>query len=590
MLGPSMGSADHRSHLSPLSPVRHRTDLAGRSPPVVACYRPLWELAFELELLCPADSGRSRKRDHSVFDWLLLHVAASLLGGVRKGARELSNPELWAMLQQAVIRAWPHSTGFRLGDQPISRTQYWYFRAHHLSGEMVEQMVSKARDAGARTGLWMGLFDPAAGSLARPDKTQMVAGDATWIETLFRVDPDEGEGNSHFDPDAIQYHHSQQDRPARGHKAMILLARHPYRSERVILAAEVAPPGTTEGNWFCDRIEGLVECHPQIAPGLNAAVYDMAVGAAHRDRLLDMGIVPIGKIRRTKTGDPAAMNIGVHIFANNKTGESDELGNHRFGRNPVRRLPRPHRQSLVCPTGTEAGAAQEKPGDHHDLRGVGVARPCPCSPRASRRGHMDTPQQHHPRTLIQKQAPPKTHPRAQRVPRNHQTIPRPVRTAGGRRVGQQPPERPPSQRPRPLGGGQQHPTRPHRPPNLHQHRCNLRPRRPHPQTNPTMARNPHPPTTQTQTGQPADTTAQSSLKPQVKVPTNAPPQRPPTKTRPNPNPRHAIHSNQQTNAPSNAPTRPCSSVRIEQMTSNHQAAGSNPAGGAARCLTLGERG
>ena len=293
---------------------------------MVACYRPLWELAFELELLCPADSGRSRKRDHRVFDWLLLHVAASLLGGVRKGARELSNPELWAMLQQAVIRAWPHSTGFRLGDCPISRTQYWYFRAHHLSGEMVEQMVSKARDAGARTGLWMGLFDPAAGSLARPDKTQMVAGDATWIETLFRVDPDGGEGNSHFDVDAIQYHHSQQDRPARGHKAMILLARHPYRSERVILAAEVAPPGTTEGNWFCDRIEGLVECHPQIAPGLNAAVYDMALGAAHRDRLLDMGIVPIGKIRRTKTGDPAAMNIGVHIFANNKTGESDELG------------------------------------------------------------------------------------------------------------------------------------------------------------------------------------------------------------------------------------------------------------------------
>ena len=59
---------------------------------VVACYRPLWELAFELELLCPADSGRSRKRDHSVFDWLLLHVAASLLGGGPQGRAGVVEP------------------------------------------------------------------------------------------------------------------------------------------------------------------------------------------------------------------------------------------------------------------------------------------------------------------------------------------------------------------------------------------------------------------------------------------------------------------------------------------------------------------
>ena len=289
----------------------------------IACYRPLWELAFELELLLPAESGRSRKRDHRVFDWLLVHVAAAMLGGVRKAARELANPETWAMLQRAVIGAWPHRTGYRLGEHPITRSQYWYFRGRHLTGEMAELVVGRTREAAANTALWMGLFDPAAGSLARPDKTQMVAGDATWIETLCRVEPSEG---SRHDSDAIQYHHSQQDRPARGHKAMILLARHSHRSERVILAADIAPCGVTEGNWFCDAIQSLTQQHPKIAAGLNAAVYDMALGAAHRDRLLDMGIVPIAKIPRRKKGQPASVNIGPHTFADNKTGAKEEVG------------------------------------------------------------------------------------------------------------------------------------------------------------------------------------------------------------------------------------------------------------------------
>ena len=94
----------------------------------------------------------------------------------------------------------------------------------------------------------------------------------------------------------------------------------------MILAAEIAPPEVTEGNWFCDNIESLIEQHSQIALGLNAAVYDMALGAVHRDRLLDIGIVPIAKIPRTKKGEPASMNLGPHTFANNKTGQSDELG------------------------------------------------------------------------------------------------------------------------------------------------------------------------------------------------------------------------------------------------------------------------
>ena len=90
--------------------------------------------------------------------------------------------------------------------------------------------------------------------------------------------------------------------------------RNPHRQERVVTFADIKPRGKTDATVFTDMTLQTKQTHPDLTKGLNSIVYDMALSSPDCDALLEGGIIPISKVSRTSDGNPAAANLGDHIF------------------------------------------------------------------------------------------------------------------------------------------------------------------------------------------------------------------------------------------------------------------------------------
>ena len=281
----------------------------------MVCFAGLWELAEDLEeRLQPLAPVRGPKRKHTVFEWCLMLVAADVNRSVRETARMFNSRKIWGWLREEVEAAWgdtAHSSR-RLSDRGITRHQFHRFRERYLDDRMVEEIRYEVRAIMVEIAMFMGSFDPKAGSWIDPADTQTIMGDATWLKTAHTIDePNEGNRSKH-DKDARRYHKAENHKE-RFHHIEMTSTRQNKRHRRIILDCDMISPGTKEADVFYEQVEAIKALAPDL--GVRVAGYDKVLDAETRDKLLDTGIVPLSKVNKSKGSDEhRSRNLGPHEF------------------------------------------------------------------------------------------------------------------------------------------------------------------------------------------------------------------------------------------------------------------------------------
>ena len=178
-----------------------------------------------------------------MFDMLLFEVLAWALRSYESVQKNLADPVVWEQMRAAVEMAWPDHPDRRLGARPPTRSQHYRFRKRWLSDHLLAVMHNRIDEAAAEAALSMGMLKPGVGSLTDPDPHSFVTGDGCWLPALTKLtlknatDPHTGEIVGRYDPDALAYHPHEDDiamTKAQGHLLVMLLARNPWRQERVV--------------------------------------------------------------------------------------------------------------------------------------------------------------------------------------------------------------------------------------------------------------------------------------------------------------------------------------------------------------------
>ena len=225
----------------------------------------------------------------------------------------------WQDLCEVVAAAHRDNPDRRLAPTPIERHHYFYMRSR-LNESVRENLRELASTAALAAITEMGGLDPHRGSWTHPDPAQLIAGDGTWIKSLYQSTPQQAEhaarelGRSiRCDPDARDYRH-RDGGTSRGYWAVIASWRGPLRQQRVVIDNDFRPAGISDATVFTRNIVNLLDTHPQRLTGLRAVVYDMALSSTDADTLLDAGVYPIAKTPRNSGDKPASVNLGEHTL------------------------------------------------------------------------------------------------------------------------------------------------------------------------------------------------------------------------------------------------------------------------------------
>ena len=294
---------------------------------VVVCFKPLWEMAFEIEEAMSGQPGRSRvgrPREYHAFCGLLVECAGYLFGTYQRVYRNINKPHAWKQLQDVVRAAYPDDERIRLPDKPISRSQACRFRSKHLTAEMLQSLRDLADETSVAGAQWMGMLQPGLGSLSNPDARSYVAADATWMPALYKatrdtaVDHKTGEIVRRFDPDAVPYHTNDGKKAkSPGHLLVMGQTRNPNPQERVILFSRFKSPKDGPKSDATIAVDALLDLRsefPHLRGGSTGLIYDMALSTPDIDRLLEDGLIPVSKVRRLEDDESAKFNLGVHTF------------------------------------------------------------------------------------------------------------------------------------------------------------------------------------------------------------------------------------------------------------------------------------
>ena len=299
----------------------------------IACFKPLWDLALQLEAIIEAtEHGRAgRKREYKMIDALIFEIMTWNFNTYQQVEDNLADVRYWSMLKEAVAAAYPDQQKMRLSDKPVSRSQHHRFRKKYLSDRLLDVMHNMIDKASVDAALSMGMLNPDLGSLTNPDPSSFVTGDGCWIPALTSltrydaVDPVTGEIVGRFDRHALPYRTNDDEAATSpGFLLVMLLARNPYKKERVVLSTRLKSAYNPEVNRndatiATNMVLDLLERFPWLREGLVGLVYDMALSVKDFDRLLDAGLIPVSKVPRTKARNPkkskiAAKNLGKYAF------------------------------------------------------------------------------------------------------------------------------------------------------------------------------------------------------------------------------------------------------------------------------------
>ena len=274
----------------------------------------MWGLAEQLEALHHS-RGSSYRHQYTLMDILVTSAAAQLCGSDRAAIRLVKDPSTWRRLCDAAAAAFPSDLSRRLSPRASSRYQLCSARQNHFSGDALEVLKRGLRAAAVRTAADLGAFDPSAGTWTRPDESQCVAGDATWIPVS---DPhgEKGPRNRYFSAGDLR----KGLRPAVGRELVVLSCRGSNGSEPIILDADLGEgvdsgPGLNDADRAAAMLRRLLAEHSDtLRPGLRGFVYDMAMTSETLDQVLDMGVLPITKVPRSPGGGHQSVNLGTCLF------------------------------------------------------------------------------------------------------------------------------------------------------------------------------------------------------------------------------------------------------------------------------------
>lgn len=298
----------------------------------VACLRPLWDLALQVQAIMEATDTATRKseagrrRGYNAFEAMFIDVVAWKFGAYKWVFRNLADLRNWNVLRRAVQDAYPDDARLRLSERPISRSQHYRFSKQYITDHLLEVMHDTVDRACVEAAQSTGMLQPGVGSLTNPDPYSFVSADGCWIPAMSSltrddaVDPETGEIVRRFDPDALPYHNSNGERArSPGHLLAMVIARSNMTQERIILSMRLKSAKTphtprNDATISVDLLLELIEKFPYLRAGLVGLVYDMALSTADFDRLLDAGLIPVSKVARTSTGKVATQNLGMHKF------------------------------------------------------------------------------------------------------------------------------------------------------------------------------------------------------------------------------------------------------------------------------------
>ncbi len=276
----------------------------------------IWTLADALERKLDRGLGPGRPSKATVIEVILWLCAANQFPSYRRVSRHMDDRQIWNILREAVANAWPDRPERRLPSKPMSRDQFNRLRKRLFTTipDLDVLLSGLVTDIEIPIAVKIGCFVD-DDSWTHPSKHNMIAGDATWIQSRFNrcsskptVDPITGEIHyDRCDPDAVSYRNNEQ---APGNYLISAIARTEYPHERVILDALYTSQKGVDGRIFTDRALQLVKKVSHV----RGFVYDMALHAAEIDRIQNSGLIAVAKVPRRKDGNFASHSLGAHNF------------------------------------------------------------------------------------------------------------------------------------------------------------------------------------------------------------------------------------------------------------------------------------
>lgn len=281
-------------------------------------FGPLWEMGAELDRRMSLCLRSGRRRECLAAEMLFFDVLTLQTGSYRRTDRFLRDSANWDRLRVALEVAYPNDLTKRLSQSPISRTQFSNLRDKVKNDpELMNLVHGFYNEVSCLVTLDVGALSEKTGSFNHPHPSQVVAGDATWLDSKFNsargtpnIDPTTGEiiSRGRFDPDSRSFHNNDR---APGFMIVAASARNMHPHERVILDIEAVPDGKKDAQVFAEFVVGLASR----VPGLHGACYDMAARSREVDLLQGAGLHAITKVPRLKGGAIASLLLGEHTFS-----------------------------------------------------------------------------------------------------------------------------------------------------------------------------------------------------------------------------------------------------------------------------------
>lgn len=308
-------------------------------------YQPAWRIHNELEAQYPRQRRfrGGRHRECLFIEVILVLIAKWLLqeASERELFRNFEDPEFWTPVAKAVETAYPDDPTRRLRAKPLSRKQFYRWRnvvaAHPDYKRLIDDFDKIAADAALEVQQF-----PSNAPVTHPQTVNALTSDGKLVGALYKaridqaIDPVTGEKLRRYDPDALQYTVSHENRiegdpddpdsesrstwiRQAGYHIVHVSSRSPVKGIRIPLSIRLLDkPDAEDKKGECSlAVDMAVEIDRYITSKggeVSAFTYDGGMYTNHRSRLLDHGIIPIGRIQRDKNDAYAERDLGNLTF------------------------------------------------------------------------------------------------------------------------------------------------------------------------------------------------------------------------------------------------------------------------------------
>lgn len=257
----------------------------------------------------PGERGPSR--EYSAITVWLYQCLYEDLRSIRRIAAYFSHELIWGHVAKTLEDAWPDDPTRRV---PATRSmsRYQFCRHRKLLLDMRPEAAELVRrvqaDTGIRQSVVMGYFEEGHGSLANPDRRNILNGDGTEVQAMTDaiegdkvVDEDGAPQQARYDAEAV-LKKKPDEKEANPKFTWVSVHAHNGHEQERVLVGFARSDDVGEARTF-ERLAATVK---EAVPNLRHGNFDMAVQGASANRLYASGIHPITKIPRDSRNRPAS--------------------------------------------------------------------------------------------------------------------------------------------------------------------------------------------------------------------------------------------------------------------------------------------